>query len=423
MLRCTMCGSALLPNAQFCGVCGNGMNNVSSLDRPTDIASTAHRNVQESDIITAPGQFSPLLRLPTNRQLQISGGMLSASAPPHAPAFQAQPQTEEDERHDVMLPFPTWAGANPGSSTQSVPGMPPANNVPSVGSLPPTLTSHAPTPGFSGGQLPPAASPMQPTPPSTPPSWTQHPPYRTPSGDLHEPHHSHHHPHLHHHQEHHQHHTERPLHHPEQKGRRSLKWLLFAALALLVVFGSVVAFAAFSSHIFVGNTNGPLFAATHPANGRLSSGPGVASSATAHLTSTGYVSGQMTNFRFQQCGRIGGTYSVAFSGTIGGKQYIFSLQIQYYHGPGTYTDNSSMQETFSTYPSTAQSWANGATTNLPASATINGGEISGNMSATLKSSSLSNVQITTNWACASGGSGGGGGGGGGGFGTGGGIVS
>src|SRR5579862_4322161 len=67
MLRCTMCGSALLPNAQFCGVCGNGMNNVSSLDRPTDIASTAHRNVQESDIITAPGQFSPLLRLPTNR--------------------------------------------------------------------------------------------------------------------------------------------------------------------------------------------------------------------------------------------------------------------------------------------------------------------------------------------------------------------
>ena len=200
-------------------------------------------------------------------------------------------------------------------------------------------------------------------------------------------------------------------------------WLLLVVLLLVLLLGGTIAVAAFSSRTSTNNNTALQGSSTQSASGRATFAPGVGnvSASTGHFTVSGAIAGQMTNIQFQQCGSFGSVYAVALTGTIGSKQYAFVLLIQSYHGSATYTDNNSMQETFSTYPNKAQSWADDVAFNLPARTTINGGETSGNVTVSLSNISQtgasSNVQVVGNWTCVrSGGGGGGGGFGGGGFG-------
>jgi hypothetical protein len=186
------------------------------------------------------------------------------------------------------------------------------------------------------------------------------------------------------------------------KGRRfSSRWILLAAIALIVVLGGTIAFAALS-HRSSGVGGGTSSVTGTPPSSQTTGG-----SATTHLTLTGYISGQMTGFQFQSCGKAGQSYNFNLTGLIGGKQYLLSLNVISYNGPGKYSA-SQMAVNFHAYPTATQVWADDANVKLPASVTVNSGEGTGSISATLADTSgsthLPNLQVSGNWVCPGGGS-------------------
>lgn len=381
MNYCECCGLELLPDARFCGRCGQS------------------RTINGNGGATSIGHASQF-GMP-----HLNTTMARNEVPRPVPGWQ-----EEERRDGVILPF----GNQPPAGTLPVaPGIPQMGGVPMVHGMPPGTfnapnllprassppSSPSPTNVVQSGPSAPSTS-YQPTDPQQPP----------PSHHPHHPHHQHHH-----------HTPSGKLHGKPLPGRMKAlpKWLLILIIILIVAFGGAGVLAAVL-HVPVpglsGNANSSSVSVLNTqGNGRtnLQFSGALKNSALTAITYNGCSGG--TSFVFQVQGSIDGT------------PYVLSISIHGSTGtrstaqPGTYTSNAFVNLHQRSKPISAPwLWEAGPGGVGLETIVVNAGGASGTVMAVMpsyKGGHGGTVTVSGNWTCnritTPGGNSGNGGGGGG----------
>ena len=184
MERCTICGSELPRDAQFCGACGRLVSTMREL--PTRMMGYQTEELQEEDgptVITRPS--NPGLRSGIQGDVTIRHSWSDRDTPSHnlSPLADEDDDDEEEERRRALfLGLPLPGGLTKGSNVPTVQGTPQFGSVPMVQGNPtlPGATSAAQGLQNAASMAPspfnPSAAPVMPSPSvPNPGSWPQHP--------------------------------------------------------------------------------------------------------------------------------------------------------------------------------------------------------------------------------------------------------
>ncbi len=163
MERCTICGSELPRNAQFCGGCGRLVSTMREL--PTSLMNYQTLELQEEDgptVITRPS--NPGLPGGIRGDVTILYSWSDKDTPTHdLSPFTDEESEEEEKRRNHFLGFPLPEGLARGSNVPTVQGSPQFGSVPMVQGNP--VLPGAPTTGQglqNAGSV--ASSPFGPSP-------------------------------------------------------------------------------------------------------------------------------------------------------------------------------------------------------------------------------------------------------------------
>ena len=197
MERCTLCGSDLPRDAQFCGSCGRLVKSMHAYSSHP-LGSPAYQTVQmavEDDgptVITRPS--NPQISLSNLNDATIRHTWSDRETPTHhLPPLSNEndedASDEEEERRDLLfgLPLPGGFVQRPPASVPMVQGLPQIGSVPMVpgnGVLPGATSAAQGLLNAASTASSPFSTPSAPTVPVTPRSgsWTPPPTHTTPSG-------------------------------------------------------------------------------------------------------------------------------------------------------------------------------------------------------------------------------------------------
>ncbi len=437
---CEACGAELLPNARFCGRCGQPRT---VTGEQTTISKSPQLGTPSQDSSPIP-PVSPALPAPI-----VQGN------PPNSLPGQNEEEEEEEERRNAVLPFIV-----PQQSAPSVPmvqGIPQITGVPTAQGMPPTMGGLPHVANLAqnvspSASLPNALSSVPSSVPSSPtplsfvspqnPSVTPvepHPPFHQ-SGSPEPP--AEHHHRREHHEPHHKHHRT-PSGKLRSAGKGLLgtipKWVLILIIAMIVAAGGGGVLAAMLHNSFSQSGGSSNLSSSLDHTGTptgKTKGKGVIVGATSTPTpspcasngtpvATGgggtnlffvgpFPCSPMTAITYNSCqvSTLTSTgesyYSFIVKGTIDGTQYEVSLEVNVnagskgYTGPGTYTSNIGTAFHVVGKPISAPwIWGGGTGTSGTTIITINGGENSGVVYSVMPTTGWSGktVTMTGNWTC------------------------
>ncbi|MGI9059354.1 MAG: BACON domain-containing protein [Ktedonobacteraceae bacterium] len=184
MERCTICGSELPCDAQFCGACGRLVSTMREL--PTRLMGYQTVEMQEEDgptVVTRPS--NPGLHSGIQGDVTIRHTWSDKDTPSHnlSPlADEDDDEEEEERRRALFLGIPLPGGLTKGSNVPMVQGTPQFSGVPMVQGNPVLPGAISATQGLQNAAsiapppFSPLAAPMMPSPAvPNPGSWPQHP--------------------------------------------------------------------------------------------------------------------------------------------------------------------------------------------------------------------------------------------------------
>ena len=133
MERCTICGSELPRDAQFCGACGRLVSTMREI--PTSLMGYQTEELQEEDgptVITRPS--NPGLQSNKPGDVTIWHNWFDRDTPSHnlSPLTDEEDGAEEEKRRELLIGFPLPGGLTKGSSVPAVQGTPQFGGVPMV---------------------------------------------------------------------------------------------------------------------------------------------------------------------------------------------------------------------------------------------------------------------------------------------------
>ncbi len=194
MERCTICGSELPRDAQFCGACGRLVSTMREI--PTSLMGYQTEELQEEDgptVITRPS--NPGLQSNKPGDVTIWHNWFDRDTPSHNLSPLVDEDDEEEEKRLALFPgLPLPESLTKGSSVPAVQGTPQFGGVPMVQGSPvlPGATSAAQGLQNAASMAPPpfspSAAPVMPSPSvPNPGSWPQHPTVPTGSPSTQQP--------------------------------------------------------------------------------------------------------------------------------------------------------------------------------------------------------------------------------------------